>query len=170
MVWAASDSCILSQAVTSIQEQTLSFVPKLFAVGLYPTEEGWRIGTTLALVSFMAGLSWGVWGGVVRTFAVALGTGFIVIALLLSCVSCAAPRSIGAAKLAPADRLGIQSEAEKQVSETSAASSASSSPESVLETLKQSGFSRFWSSQASSSTRAAILSITGMTRGTIQGS
>jgi general L-amino acid transport system permease protein len=55
---------------------------KLFAVGLYPTAEIWRIGAILATISFLAGLSWGVWGGIVRTFAVALGAGFVVIALL----------------------------------------------------------------------------------------
>ena len=55
---------------------------KLFAVGLYPLEEIWRVGAILAMVSFLAGLSWGVWGGVVRTFAIAIGSGFIVIALL----------------------------------------------------------------------------------------
>jgi general L-amino acid transport system permease protein len=55
---------------------------KIFAVGLYPIDEIWRIGTILAMVSFLAGLSWGVWGGTVRTFAIALGSGFIVIALL----------------------------------------------------------------------------------------
>jgi general L-amino acid transport system permease protein len=55
---------------------------KLFAVGLYPIEEIWRIGTILAMTSFLAGLSWGVWGGTVRTFAVALGAGFIFIAFL----------------------------------------------------------------------------------------
>jgi general L-amino acid transport system permease protein len=55
---------------------------KLFAVGLYPIEEIWRIGTILVMVSFLMGLSWGVWGGTIRTFAVALGAGFIVIALL----------------------------------------------------------------------------------------
>jgi len=55
---------------------------KLFAVGLYPTEQIWRIGVSLAMVSFLMGLSWGVWGGTVRTFAIALGMGFVVIALL----------------------------------------------------------------------------------------
>jgi general L-amino acid transport system permease protein len=55
---------------------------KIFAVGLYPVEEIWRLGTILAMVSFLAGVSWGVWGGTVRTFAIALGSGFIVIALL----------------------------------------------------------------------------------------
>jgi len=55
---------------------------KLFAVGLYPLEEMWRIGVILAILSFLAGLSWGVWGGVVRTFAIGLGAGFLLIALL----------------------------------------------------------------------------------------
>ncbi len=55
---------------------------RLFAVGLYPIEEIWRIGTILAMVSFLAGVSWGVWGGTVRTFAIALGVGFALVALL----------------------------------------------------------------------------------------
>jgi general L-amino acid transport system permease protein len=55
---------------------------KLFAVGLYPTEEVWRVGAVLGIVAFLAGLSWGVWGGTVRTFAVALAVGFAVIGLL----------------------------------------------------------------------------------------
>jgi general L-amino acid transport system permease protein len=55
---------------------------KLFAAGLYPIEEMWRIGAILATVSFLAGISWGVWGGTVRTFALALGIGFTVMAFL----------------------------------------------------------------------------------------
>jgi general L-amino acid transport system permease protein len=55
---------------------------KLFAVGLYPIEEVWRVGAILSMVSLLMGMSWGVWGGTVRTFAVALGAGFLVIALL----------------------------------------------------------------------------------------
>ena len=55
---------------------------KLFATGLYPVEELWRIGTILAMVSFLAGLSWGVWGGTVRTFAIGIAAGFAVIAFL----------------------------------------------------------------------------------------
>ena len=55
---------------------------KLFATGLYPVEEVWRIGTILAIVSFLAGLSWGVWGGTVRTFAIGIAAGFALIAFL----------------------------------------------------------------------------------------
>jgi len=55
---------------------------KLFAVGLFPLEEIWRVGTVLAMVSFLMGLSWGAWGGTVRTFAIALAAGFALIAVL----------------------------------------------------------------------------------------
>jgi general L-amino acid transport system permease protein len=55
---------------------------KLFAVGLYPLEQVWRVGVILGMISFLAGLSWGVWGGTVRTFAVALAVGFLVIVFL----------------------------------------------------------------------------------------
>ncbi|NLF15095.1 MAG: ABC transporter permease subunit, partial [Anaerolineaceae bacterium] len=55
---------------------------RLFAVGQYPTSELWRVGLILAMTSLLMGLSWGVWGGTVRTFALALAVGFAVIALL----------------------------------------------------------------------------------------
>ncbi len=55
---------------------------KLFAVGLYPIEEIWRIGLILAMTSFLMGMSWGVWGGTVRTFALGLAVGFGFIAIL----------------------------------------------------------------------------------------
>lgn len=42
---------------------------KLFAVGQYPADELWRVGTSLLMVSLLTGLSWGVWGGVARAFA-----------------------------------------------------------------------------------------------------
>jgi len=55
---------------------------KLFAVGQYPTEELWRVGAILFMVSFLMGISWGVWGGTIRTFALALAVALGVIALL----------------------------------------------------------------------------------------
>jgi len=55
---------------------------KLFAVGLFPLDEIWRVGTVLAMVSLLMGLSWGAWGGTVRTFAIALAAGFALIAIL----------------------------------------------------------------------------------------
>ncbi|MEJ2207833.1 MAG: amino acid ABC transporter permease [Anaerolineae bacterium] len=55
---------------------------RLFAVGQYPTDQLWRVGVVLAMVSLLMGLSWGQWGGTIRTFALALAVGFVLIALL----------------------------------------------------------------------------------------
>jgi general L-amino acid transport system permease protein len=55
---------------------------KLFAVGQYPPEELWRVGTIVCVISFLFGLSWCVWGGTVRTFALSLAVAFGVLGLL----------------------------------------------------------------------------------------
>ncbi len=55
---------------------------KLFAVGQYPTEQIWRVGVIVLMVTFLMGVSWGVWGGTVRTFALALAAGFGIVGLL----------------------------------------------------------------------------------------
>ncbi len=55
---------------------------KLFAVGQYPTGELWRVGAILLMVSFLMGVSWSLWGGTVRTFALALAVALGVISLL----------------------------------------------------------------------------------------
>lgn len=46
--------------------------PKLFAVGQYPSDQVWRVGIVVFVISFLFGLSWRVWGGTVRTFALTL--------------------------------------------------------------------------------------------------
>ncbi len=56
--------------------------PKLFAVGQYPPAQLWRVVTILFMVSFLFGLSWRVWGGTVRTFALTLAVAFGILALL----------------------------------------------------------------------------------------
>lgn len=55
---------------------------KLFMVGQYPAENLWRVGFCVALVSFLFGVSWGVWGGTARAFALALAIGLGALALL----------------------------------------------------------------------------------------
>jgi general L-amino acid transport system permease protein len=55
---------------------------KLFAVGQYPPEELWRVGIIVFMISFLFGLSWRVWGGTVRTFALTLALTLGVLALL----------------------------------------------------------------------------------------
>lgn len=55
---------------------------RLFMVGQFPPEQVWRVGACVLLAAFLFGLSWGVWGGMVRDFAVALAAGFAVLSLL----------------------------------------------------------------------------------------
>ncbi len=56
--------------------------PILYLVGQYPAAQLWRVGLGLVLVSFLFGISWGVWSGVIRTFALALIAGYAIGALL----------------------------------------------------------------------------------------
>lgn len=55
---------------------------KLFALGQYPQEDMWRPGMIVLTVSFLMGVSWRVWGGTVRTFALALAVALGVVAAL----------------------------------------------------------------------------------------
>ena len=66
---------VLTWAFTTADWSAVTSNLKLFAVGQYPSEEIWRVSLSLLLASFLSGLSWGVWGGVVRTFALALALG-----------------------------------------------------------------------------------------------
>ena len=55
---------------------------KLFAAGQYPNEQLWRVGSVVLMVSALLGVSWGVWGGAVRAFALALAMGLGIVAVL----------------------------------------------------------------------------------------
>lgn len=57
-------------------------VPLLYLVGQYPRDALWRVGLSLAIITFLFGLSWGIWGGVMRAFALALSFALAVLALL----------------------------------------------------------------------------------------
>jgi general L-amino acid transport system permease protein len=56
--------------------------PILFMVGQYPRDQLWRVGVSLLMVSFLTGVSWGQWRGIMRSFAMLLAGGFVVFALL----------------------------------------------------------------------------------------
>ena len=79
---ALSLKAILTWAVGSADWSPLSSNLKLFAVGQYPSDEVWRAWTSLLIASSLIGLSWGVWGGVARTFALVLAVAFGVMAVL----------------------------------------------------------------------------------------
>ena len=56
--------------------------PILYLVGQYPRDQLWRVGASLLLVSFLTGMSWGVWRGILRSFAILLAAGYVVMALI----------------------------------------------------------------------------------------
>jgi general L-amino acid transport system permease protein len=56
--------------------------PILFLVGQYPRDQIWRTGINLLMVSLLFGVSWGVWQGIMRSFAVALAIGLGIAAVL----------------------------------------------------------------------------------------
>jgi general L-amino acid transport system permease protein len=75
-------SGLLRWALTTARWGVVTANLRLFMVGLYPIDQVWRVSVCVLIVSFLLGLSWGVWGGVVRSFAVALAAGFAALALL----------------------------------------------------------------------------------------
>lgn len=56
--------------------------PVLYFVGQYPAQELWRPAIGVIFISFLFGLSWGVWRGPLRTFSVVLMSIYAVVALL----------------------------------------------------------------------------------------
>jgi len=56
--------------------------PILYLVGQYPRDQIWRVGASLLLVSFLTGMSWGKWQGVMRTFAMLLAAGLAVLGII----------------------------------------------------------------------------------------
>jgi len=75
-------SGLLRWALTTARWGVITENLRLFMVGRYPIDQVWRVSVCVLLVSFLLGLSWGVWGGVVRSFAVALAAGFAALALV----------------------------------------------------------------------------------------
>ena len=55
---------------------------KLFLAGQYPNDEMWRVGASVLMTSFLAGFSWGVWGGVGRTLGLVIAVGLGALAFL----------------------------------------------------------------------------------------
>lgn len=56
--------------------------PLLYAIGQYPREEMWRVGAALSLLFLLVGLSWGNWGGMLRSIAIGSGAFFLILAIL----------------------------------------------------------------------------------------
>ncbi|HSB67195.1 MAG TPA: amino acid ABC transporter permease [Anaerolineales bacterium] len=59
-------------AIKSADWQPITEAPLLFLVGQYPREELWRVGISTLLVTFLVGMSWGIWKRYIRPFAIFL--------------------------------------------------------------------------------------------------
>ena len=62
--------------------QAVSQFPLLYAVGQYPREHLWRVGVVFSGLFFFLGISWGRWGGLLKSIALTAGFGLLFIALL----------------------------------------------------------------------------------------
>jgi general L-amino acid transport system permease protein len=56
--------------------------PVLFLFGQYPRDMLWRIGICMSLISILVGVSWGVWGDLIRSFAVTIGAVLALFAVI----------------------------------------------------------------------------------------
>ena len=56
--------------------------PMLYTVGQYPRDQIWRVGIVLSSILLFLGISWGKWGGLLRTISFTAGLVFIIMALL----------------------------------------------------------------------------------------
>jgi general L-amino acid transport system permease protein len=72
---------ILGWALTTANWAPVTNSLKLFAVGQFPPDQLWRVGVLIWVISLLFGLSWRVWGGTVRTFALALTLAFTIMGL-----------------------------------------------------------------------------------------
>jgi general L-amino acid transport system permease protein len=55
--------------------------PLLYLVGQYPREQVWRVGLNMAIAAMLFGMSWRVWGGVMRVMAFSYAAGLLLLAL-----------------------------------------------------------------------------------------
>lgn len=64
---------VITWVFTTADWHPITVAPLLYMVGQYPREELWRVGISLLMITFLVGMSWGVWKRYVRAFAIFLG-------------------------------------------------------------------------------------------------
>lgn len=73
---------VLEWAFFTADWRPVTHNPILYLVGQYPRDQLWRVGASLLLVSFLTGMSWGKWQGIMRTFAMLLAAGLAVLGII----------------------------------------------------------------------------------------
>lgn len=56
--------------------------PLLFMVGQYPRDQLWRVGLSVSIFSLLMGISWGIWKGLIQSFAITFGGLLGIVALI----------------------------------------------------------------------------------------
>jgi general L-amino acid transport system permease protein len=69
-------------AFTTADWRPITAAPLLYLVGQYPREELWRAGVSMLMITFLVGMSWGVWKRYVRPFAIFLAILLGVLAII----------------------------------------------------------------------------------------
>jgi len=71
-----------SWVINTADWRPVTVAPLLFMIGQYPREELWRVGLSVLIITFLVGMSWGVWKQYVRAFAIFLGIVFAILAVV----------------------------------------------------------------------------------------
>jgi general L-amino acid transport system permease protein len=64
---------IVNWALFSADWTPVTEFPLLYMIGQYPRDQMWRIAVLLWTTTFLFGVSWGLWGDLVRPFAITIG-------------------------------------------------------------------------------------------------
>ena len=73
---------ILTWTLTEAKWSVIPANLQLILIGSYPRDQIWRIWTVIYLLSALLAMSAGIWGGIVRTFAIILGTVWLICAII----------------------------------------------------------------------------------------
>lgn len=68
--------------VTTAKWDVVTVNLRLFMVGRYTLEQVWRVQVSVAILSFLLGASWRLWGGIMQQIGIAVGALFGVLAFL----------------------------------------------------------------------------------------
>jgi general L-amino acid transport system permease protein len=73
---------VMNWVLTGADWTAVSQFPLLYAVGQYPRDQLWRVGYLFSGLIFMMGVSWGRWGGLLRTITL-VTTGLLLLIAVL---------------------------------------------------------------------------------------
>jgi general L-amino acid transport system permease protein len=73
---------VATWAVKTADWRPITAAPLLFLVGQYPREELWRVGLSTLMITFLVGMSWGIWKHYIRPFAIFLAILMGILAII----------------------------------------------------------------------------------------